>query len=327
MPVMKKNAVIGIDIGGTKIAGAVFDPDGTFLYRKTLYLEVKAGKQAGKIIQELVIELLQWSKGQSLTIKGIGASVPGIYYSKTGRVWAPNIPNWENYPFLQQLMDCVKDEKVPVKIDSDRACYILGEVWKGKAVGCSDAIFLAVGTGIGAGILVDGRIVRGANDIAGAIGWMALSDPFLEGYEKYGCFEFNASGDGLARVAKMILKEKKADFQGASYGAIDNLTAKDVFNAYDLNDPNAVEVIKLAIRYWGKAVANLISLFNPEKIIFGGGVFGPAVRFLDEIYLEAQKWAQPISFKQVKLEASEIGGEAGLYGAGYLALNSKNFEV
>ena len=98
------------------------------------------------------------------------------------------------------------------------------------------------------------------------------------------------------------------------------LTGKDIFNAYDAGDKLAIAVIKNAIEYWGMAVANLVSLFNPEKIIFGGGVFGPALKFLDAIYEESKKWAQPISIRQVKLEASALGNDAGLYGAGYLAL-------
>ncbi len=91
-----------------------------------------------------------------------------------------------------------------IRIDNDRACYILGETWKGSATGCKHAIFLSVGTGIGAGILVDGKVLRGANDIAGSIGWMALTDPFLQEYVKYGCFEYHASGPGITRITKDI---------------------------------------------------------------------------------------------------------------------------
>ncbi len=100
----------------------------------------------------------------------------------------------------------------------------------------------------------------------------------------------------------------------------DLLSAKDVFDAYEMGDELSRRVIANAIEYWGMATANLVSLFNPEKIIFGGGVFGPAVKFLEEIYLEAKKWAQPIRIQQVKLQASALGSDAGLYGAGLLAL-------
>ena len=101
---------------------------------------------------------------------------------------------------------------------------------------------------------------------------------------------------------------------------VDALTAVDVFDAYETEDELAMKVINNAIEYWGMAVANLVSIFNPEKIIFGGGVFGPALRWLDAIYEEARKWAQPISMLQVTLKGSALGNQAGLYGAAYLAL-------
>jgi predicted NBD/HSP70 family sugar kinase len=100
------------------------------------------------------------------------------------------------------------------------------------------------------------------------------------------------------------------------------LSARDVFSAYDRDDATAGAVITQAVEFWGMAVANLVSLFNPEKIIFGGGVFGPAAPLLGDIYAEGRKWAQPISIKQVKLQASKLGGDAGLYGAGCLALQA-----
>ena len=100
----------------------------------------------------------------------------------------------------------------------------------------------------------------------------------------------------------------------------DLLSAKDIFDAYEMGDELSKKVIANAVECWGLATANLVSLFNPEKIIFGGGVFGPALKFLDEIYIEAKKWAQPISIQQVQLQASALGSDAGLYGAGLLAL-------
>jgi glucokinase len=100
----------------------------------------------------------------------------------------------------------------------------------------------------------------------------------------------------------------------------EDLTSHAIFTAYEHDDPLAVNVIRNAIQYWGMAIANLVSIFNPEKIIMGGGVFGPAIKFIPDIYEEAKKWAQPISIRQVRIVPSELGNNAGLYGAGYLAL-------
>jgi glucokinase len=103
---------------------------------------------------------------------------------------------------------------------------------------------------------------------------------------------------------------------------VETITAKDVFSAYEQQDELAVEVVDKAIVLWGMAAANLVSLMNPEIIIWGGGVFGPASKFLDRIYNEACKWAQPISIKKVRFVKSSLTGDAGLLGAGYLALLS-----
>jgi glucokinase len=312
--------VIGLDLGGTKLSGAVFNENGNILIREYAEIGERKGEDVGELIKQTIVKLIKSGKEQNIEIKSIGVSVPGISYSKIGTVWAPNIPGWENYPLLDELKTVSGNSKI--KIDSDRACYILGELWRGNAQGCKDAIFIAVGTGIGAGILINGEVLRGANDIAGAIGWLALDRPFLGKYKICGCFEYHASGEGIGKIAREYLETFDSYNGMLREKEIPSVTSHDIFEAYRKKDPLAEKVINEAIEYWGMAVANLVSIFNPEKIIFGGGVFGPALELLDKIYAEAVRWAQPISIKQVKLEGSKLGGDAGLFGAGYLALRN-----
>ena len=231
------------------------------------------------------------------------------------------VEGWEDYPLLDEIK--LIAGAIPVGIDSDRACCILGEQWQGKARGCKDAIFIAVGTGIGAGILVDGNILRGSQDIAGAIGWMALSKPFESKYIPCGCFEFYASGAGISKFTRELLASDPSRSLLRTY-PLEEITAHHVFEAFDKKDPIASIVIKECIAYWGMATANLVSIFNPEKIIFGGGIFGPAAKFIDNIRDEATKWAQPISMTRVTLEQSVLAGDAAVYGAGFLALKNSN---
>ena len=312
-------AVIALDLGGTKLAAALFNNNGDILFKTNQSLHKRQGKEVGQLISHTANEVLNKATSANEAVSAIGICVPGIAHAKTGKVWAPNIPGWDDYLLLDELQRSVNNNKIKIRIDSDRACYILGEVWKGNAKGCSDAIFLSVGTGIGAGILINNEVLRGSHDIAGAIGWMGLDRPFKEKYIPCGDFEYNASGEGIAKVAKGMLSS-------GSYNSVlkkidpDLLLAKDVFDACEGNDKVSKKVISNAIECWGMAVANLVSLFNPEKIIFGGGVFGPALKFLDEIYIEAKKWSQPISIQQVKLEGSALGNDAGLYGAAWLAM-------
>jgi glucokinase len=183
----------------------------------------------------------------------------------------------------------------------------LGEVWQGSAREARNAIFIAVGTGIGAGIMCDGRVIHGQHDIAGAVGWLALDRPYREEYRGCGNFEYFASGPGIARAAQAA-------------GMLEATTAS-VFAAYDQNDERARAVIAQAVAYWGMAVANLVSIFNPEVIIFGGGVFGPATALLEDIRREAAQWAQPISMKQVRLVSSVLGSDIGVLGAARVALD------
>ncbi len=316
---MTKAAVIGMDLGGTKLAAALFSPTGKILQKIVVPLNGRGGRAVGLLIRETLGTLLDGARRKKIAVYSIGVSVPGISNSKSGLVWAPNISGWKNYPLHRELLSGVRKTGITVTIDSDRACYILGEVWRGVAKGCRDAIFVAVGTGIGAGILVDGKILRGAHDIGGAIGWLALDRPFRREYISCGCFEHHASGEGLAKVARHLSKIRPSKGNNSKS---EDWTAHDVFTQYERGDATARQVLAEAVEFWGMAVANLVSLFNPEKIIFGGGVFGPAAKFLEEIRAEAKKWAQPIAMKQVKLHASTLGGDAGLYGAGSLALTA-----
>ena len=316
-------AVIALDLGGTKLAAALFNDKGDILFKTNHSLNKRQGKELGELIFVAANELLS----KTNDVSAIGICVPGIAYAKTGKVWAPNIPGWDDYPLLDELQRSVNNvpkdsigEKIKIKIDSDRACYILGEVWKGNARGCNDAIFLSVGTGIGAGILINNQVLRGSHDIAGAIGWMGLDRPFNQKNISCGDFEYNASGEGIVKVTNEMLGSGVYNNSVLKKINSDLLSAKDIFDAYEMGDELSKKVIANAIEYWGMATANLVSLFNPEKIIFGGGVFGPALKFLDDIYTEARKWAQPISIQQVQLLGSALGNDAGLYGAGLLAL-------
>lgn len=321
--------VIGIDLGGTKITGSVFDSKGFILKKVSHLLEKRKGKEVGELIRFVIDELIGYLGGQQSQIQAIGICVPGIADTKNGIVWAPNIPEWKNYPLQEELEKHVAGHGIKISIASDRTCYILGEKWQGQAKNCDNAVFIAVGTGIGLGILLDGRIIHGSGDIVGAIGWMALQSPYKKEYDECGCFETYASGVGIAKHAQKILRSNAPLYKQSTLRRkdIDAVTSHDVFLAYIQNDPLAVHVLNKAIEFWGMAAANIVSLFNPEKVIWGGGVFGPAQQFISMIYDEACRWAQPISIKQVTFEHSLLSGDAGLYGAGYLALKSINNEV
>ena len=311
-------SLLGIDIGGTKAAFALFDSAGNIIRSTTAAIAGRGGSDAASLIRDGASMMAAKALSMNDPVTASGVSVPGISRRQSGTVWAPNIVGWDDYPLHEELSTALNG--IPVSIESDRACYIAGEAWRGNALGCSDAVFIAVGTGIGAGIMINGEILHGSNDIAGATGWMALDRPFMDEYRTCGCFEYYASGEGIARQARAYA-DTNPGYRGALRTASDRkLTSHDVFSAWEKGDEGASYIIGQAVAYWGMAAANFVSLFNPEKIIFGGGVFGPGVRLIPLIKEEAAKWAQPIAMKQVTFEPSALGGEAGVYGAAFLAL-------
>jgi glucokinase len=305
---------VGADLGGTKLAVAAFSSEGELISREITPLGGRSGAAVGSLIADRLQRF-----GVEHRSKAAGVCVPGLYRSDRGTVWAPNIAGWDDYPLLEELRNSL-GPAARITIDSDRAAYILGETWRGAARGARDAIFLAIGTGIGAGILSGGKVVRGHGDVGGAIGWLALDRPFRSRYHQHGCLEDQASGPGLVRIAQDLMHADVNYAGGLGTKNPEDLEAGDIFAAHERGDRIAQEVIDNAIELWGMTVANLVSLFNPEIIVFGGGVFGPGAKFLDRIRTEARRWAQPIAMEQVRLVASSLGSDAGLFGAGRLAM-------
>jgi glucokinase len=305
--------VIGIDIGGTKISAGLYE-EGQPVVMGSVLLGGAEGDEVLHIVADLIDTLLA-DAGEEL--RAVGMAVPGIWNEKAGTVWAPNVPGWIDYPLRERLLQHFSH--LSFYITSDRACYIMGEVWKGNAQGCQDAIFMAAGTGIAIGIIAGGKVLHGSKGVAGAVGWMALDKPYDEKYTTMGCYEYYASGPGLVRYAMEVL-ETLPQYTGV-FRNKKNLTSEKLIEEYKQGDEVALQVMGNATEYWGMCIANLVSIFNPEKVILGGGVFrNNQCMFRDAILAEALKWGQPVSMKQFSLECTALGEFAGLYGALYFAM-------
>jgi glucokinase len=306
---------ISIDLGGTKCSAALVSWQGELTQYQSVELAGARGTAVGELVLEKIEELLAHAALKHRDVAGIGISVPGISDRQRQTVWAPNIEGWEKFPLQPYLQDHLTRHDLPILIESDRGCSVLGEHWLGIAQGVKDVIFLSVGTGIGAGIMADGKLIRGSHDIAGAIGWMALQRPFDNKFKSCGNFEYYASGEGLVRAANEMITEHAARLFPRR--AVRGMKAEELFESLKKNDQVALKVIEQAVELWGMACANLVSLFNPEIIVFGGGVFGPAVQFLERIYREAIRWAQPVAMRQVRFVETALKGNAPLLGAAY----------
>jgi glucokinase len=317
---------IGIDVGGTKISAALFTPEGKMFSRSKSPIDTTNPDKAHFQVIQIIRDLEFHADKEKAEVKAIGIAIPGIVFQSTGLVWAPNIPGWEDYPLMDNLQ---REIATPITLDSDRSAYVLGEQWCGIAKDMKDVVFLAVGTGIGAGILANGHLIRGSDDIAGALGWFALDPILREEYTEMGCFEAEASGKSVAQKAIQLIKEGESSIMSDLVnGNLDGITTETVVQAARKSDVLALKVIESTVKYLSMGIANIVSILNPRMIVLGGGLFQAGDLLLDSIQTEFRKWAQPIAAKNVRIELSALGEDAGLYGAGKLAWDfSKHFQI
>jgi glucokinase len=332
-----KDFCAGIDVGGTKISSALFTKTGGILGKSKVPISKAGGEPAADQVGEAVSNLSKTAARVGGRLLAVGISIPGIVYSATGKVWAPNIPGWDHFPLQAWLekrglegehdrgLERGHESKagVPIILESDRSAYVTGEAWQGAAAGARDAVFLAVGSGIGAGILAGGRVIHGHEDIAGAVGWFGLNPEFKTIYAEMGCFEAEASGNSVGRKARELLGSGRSSVMiELARGRIEDVTAETVAEAFRMKDPLALQVVDDAVRYLAMGIANIVSILNPEVIVLGGGLFQASDIFLDLVRREFRKWAQPLAARDVRIEISALGEDAGLYGCGKLAWDS-----
>lgn len=311
-------SLIALDLNSIHLTSALISRMGKMKSVSTRPLNHRVGDGVTELMLVEILKLIKTYSTNHKRIKSVGISIPGIYNPQSGCVWAPNIPGWDNYPLKKKLLPLVQEHILNLKIASKRSCNIRGEYWLGAARKTRNAIFLSVNNGIGAGILIDGKILEGFNGGVGAVGWMNLNKNIESKYRDGGFYEYYASGKGILNLIQEGL-DKKRDSNGYLREIKkEDLNIAHIFDAYGNNDKIAKSVINQCIQYWGIAVANIISLFNPEKIIFGGKVFGPAFQFIDKIKDEASKRTHPQFFNNVKFVQSELGDYAALLGAGQL---------
>lgn len=308
---------IAVDVGGTKIAAAVVGSGGDIVSRIRQPTDRRGGEAVAMQVEELARRVLEQAGVAWDAIAAVGVDVPGIYLAGTGEVWAPNLPGWDRIPLLAMLQAALP---CPVVIDSDRAACVLGEQWRGAARGLTDVVFVTVGTGIGAGIISGGRLCRGAQGIAGAAGWLALTPQSSDLYRQVGCFEAEAAGPAVARRAAAIAAKRPTRMLELAGGCLELITPETVVEAARRGDPAAQEVLAETGRYLGMGLANLVSLLNPQMIVLGGGLMAGAEWLLEPARREMMVWAQPVAAQTVRVVLSELGTDAALLGAARLAL-------
>jgi glucokinase len=250
----------------------------------------------------------------------VGIGIPAVLERDTDFViWGPNLTGWRSVALKPELEHRIN---LPVYVEYDGHTAVLGEWWQGAARGYGSVAEVIIGTGIGGGLILDGRLVRGMNRLAGAAGWFALTTNAARGDDRghaIGHWESLAAGPGIAHRAQQQLPQ----YPDSALAHLTNpLTAKDVFDADAQGDPLAVQIIDEMADLIGLGVANIVSVVNPEIVILGGGIGAQrGERLLPRVTEVVRRWAQPISAESVVIKPSSLGADGGLLGAAYAVLN------
>lgn len=323
---MKKRFIIGVDLGGTKIATGIIDINGKILSKNKEPTLIKNGPE-GVISQmiRMVEENLKKIKISLKEVKGIGIGAAGPLDTKKGIIIEPpNLPGWKNV----QLVKPFKEKfSLPVYLDNDANAACLGEWYFGAGKGTKNMVYLTVSTGIGGGVIIEGKLYHGANDNAGEIGHMTINpDGPLCGCGNRGCLEAHASGTSIARYAKEILKGYKGKtlILEFSENNIEKVTAEIVFKSAKAGDRLAEKIVNKTSEYLGIGVANVINIFNPEKVVLGGGVTKAGEMLFKIVRKVAKERAMSSLFKAVKIVPAKLKGDVGIIGAATLVLEGEN---
>jgi glucokinase len=308
--------VLGIDLGGTKILSAVIDLDQKIRSRDHSVTPATQGQDA---VMEAVVRSVRrcLEKGELdiSRITAIGLGAPGPSNPDTGVLFtSPNLPGWENVP----IRDVVYQEfGREVCLINDANAAALGEARFGAGRGARHFIYITVSTGIGGGVVIDGKVYTGSIGTAGELGHMTIDDEGpLCNCGNRGCWETLASGTALAREARRKVKEGfRTSILEHAGGDPEQITAQVVQTAAEQGDDVARELIARTGYYLGVGFANLINIFNPERIVIGGGLSNMGEMLFEPARKEARKRAYTVAYEAVRFVPASLGRNSGVLGA------------
>ena len=306
--------VVGIDLGGTNIVVGTIAEDGSELLG--LVSEPTLPEQGGDAVIARIVKLARASMAQAKgkEIVGVGIGSPGPLDTKTGIViLTPNL-GWVDMPLRDRVADGLK---LPAVLDNDANCAIYGEWWRGAAQGVEHVIGLTIGTGIGGGIILGGKIYHGASDVAGEIGHMTIdANGRLCKCGNQGCLEAYASGPAIAvRAVEGIQAGAKSALPQYVQGDLSKITAQVVYEAANDGDGYALEVVRETAKLLGAGVASLVNIFNPSVVVICGGVTQAGDKLFGPLTAEVHRRAFKPAWEVCRILPGTLPGTAGVYGA------------
>lgn len=303
--------MIGIDIGGTTIKLALIDVYGEIHKKWQIKTNIedngrKIPTDIVKTIQSTIID----QKNQQTEIIGIGIGVPGPI-SPDGQtvVRAVNL-GWEDMPLKSAIE---KELDTPVVLLNDANAAALGEMWKGAARGKANLVFVTLGTGVGGGIIIDGKVINGVHSSGGEIGHIPIhsEEKRVCGCGNTNCLETFSSANGLVKTMKNMLPIDMEEF-----------TAEDIFDWIKAKDSKAIEALEITVTYLGQAIAGIMNTVDAEEVVIGGGLSGAGEVLLRPLKAKIDQCIFPSIRGNYNLSRAQLGNDAGIYGAVYSYLSS-----
>ena len=322
MPTKKRHEyIVGVDLGGTNIVVGAMSADGKQHHAMRsvptsaeLGAEGVADRIVG-VIEGVILDTIAQTKAQRRDFIGVGIGAPGPLDRDKGIVIvAPNL-GWRNFPLRDRIAERLN---LPATLDNDANCATVGEWWQGAAKGATNVIGMTIGTGIGGGLILDGKLFHGSSDVAGEIGHTTID---LNGRHckcgNYGCLEAYASGPAIAtRAREVLVREETASLLPSLVdGRLEAITAETVYRAAQKGDAVASEIVRDTARYLGAGIANLLNILNADVVVVAGGVTQAGDALFVPLRAEVRRRAFRPAVDATQIVPGMLPGTAGVVGA------------
>jgi glucokinase len=316
---------VGVDMGGTNLRAAVIDSTGQILHHLRLTSPIVDPLMGRQVLLQAIQEVTAQAGCQLADLCGVGIGIPGWMDRVRGElVFAPKMAHWQGVVTLDALR---QEIGVPVYVDSDPNVATLGEVWVGAGKGSRNLIMVTLGTGLGCGIVVEGQLYAGHHGMSGEFGHIVLAEGegFVCDCGVADCLETQTAGPAIARSGQQaVAAGEQTLLRDLAGGQAQNVTTASVFAAAAQGDPVASRIVQRAGQRLGSGFATLVSLFEPEKIVVGGGMIDLGELFLAPIRRSMSERCYLIArgYVNVELVPALLGDRAGVIGAAALAFKS-----
>jgi glucokinase len=312
--------IVGVDLGGTNLVIGAMTADGSRQFamhsiptRADLGADAVVARIA-ELIERVIAETCAVTGATRSAFLGVGIGSPGPLDRARGLViFTPNL-GWRDFPLRDRVQDAVG---LTATLDNDANCATLGEWWIGAAKGARHVVGLTIGTGIGGGLILDGRLYHGASDVAGELGHTTIDSTGRRcGCGNYGCLEAYASGPAIAERARESLAGGEPSIMPSLVdGDVSRLTAALVYDAAKRGDELAVQVVRETARFLGAGVANLLNIFNPDVVVLAGGVTQAGDQLFEPMRAEVRRRAFRPAVEACRIVPGALHGTAGVAGA------------